>query len=126
MNTRDLLREVEIAFPFVPKPEGLEISFHKVGCHECDYLREDLADVKGSEVDANALRTVVQEMSSLSAKGWRWILPSYLRHCLSVDSTYDDMETEFLIYNLRPDLKYQKDTIARLSLLNSRQIDCLI
>jgi hypothetical protein len=62
----------------------------------------------------------------LSAKGWRWILPSYLRHCLNVDSTYDDMETEFLIYNLRPDLKYQKDTMSRLSLLNRRQIECLI
>lgn len=125
-STADLIKEVEDVFPPVPKPQGLELSFHQNGCDECRLVRQDLEGYRDPELPFKALRYLHSEWSCLSAKGWRWALPSYLKHCLTVDSTYDDMETEFLIYTLRPDLKYQKDTLERLSLLSRSQLDCLI
>lgn len=126
MNTADLIKEVDEVFPPVPKPHGVDLSFHKVGCDECRYVRQDLEGIDGSELPFETLRYLRGELSCLSAKGWRWVLPSYLKHCLTVDSTYDDLETEFLIYNLGPELKYQKETLERLSLLNKSQIECLV
>ena len=126
MDTDALLREVKEVFPPVPKPPDIQISFHKVGCPDCQYLREDLREFSGPELPFEVLRDVHQEMTCLSAKGWRWVLPSYLTHCLTTESVYDDMETEFLIYNLGPELKYQKETLERLSLLNKAQVECLI
>jgi len=126
MNTADLVKEVEDVFPSISKPQGLDLTFHKTGCDECMYVRQDMEGITGAELPFKTLRYLHDEWSCLSAKGWRWVLPSYLKHCLTVDSTYDDMETEFLIYNLGPELKYQKDTLERLSLLNQAQIECLI
>jgi len=127
MNTETLLQEVEKTFVPVKKPSGFAISFHKVGCDECDYLRNYLEVCTDPLLPPEAIRYMHGELSCLSAKGWRWVLPSYLHHCLAADSTTDgDQATEFLIYNLGPDLKYQKETMQRLSLLNLKQIDCLI
>jgi hypothetical protein len=127
MNTEMLLKEVEKVFVPVAKPSGFAISFHKVGCDLCRYLRNDLEIHKDRWLPPDAIRTIYGEISCLSAKGWRWVLPSYLHHCLVADSTTDhNQETEFLIYNLGPDLKYQKETMQRLSLLNAKQIACLI
>ncbi len=126
MDTEALLKEVEKVFVQVNKPSGLAISFHKVGCCQCEYLRKDMACHEGQWLPSEAIRYLHGEMSCLSAKGWRWVLPSYLRHCLTQDTNKDPKETEFLIYNLGPALKYQKETIQRLSMLNAEQITCLI
>ncbi len=67
-----------------------------------------------------------RQMSQLSAKAWRWILPHYLKFCLTPEAEYNRMETEFLIYSLGPTLEFQKETLERLSNLNKAQIDCLI
>jgi hypothetical protein len=126
MNIEHLKKEIESAFSFVDKPKGLALSFHKDDCHQCGYLREDLAAYKGKELPEEAIREIHQEMSCLSAQGWRWALPSYLRYCLTEQAKYTQMETEFLIYNLAPELKYQLETKQRLSALNKEQVQCLI
>jgi len=127
MNTETLLTEVEKVFIPINKPSGFAISSHKVGCDLCEYLRKDLEVYSDRLLPSEAIRYIYGEISCLSAKGWRWVLPSYLHHCLTADSTTDhDQATEFLIYNLGPDLKYQKETMQRLSLLNEKQINCLI
>lgn len=127
MDTETLLLEVEKVFIPVNKPTGFALSFHKVGCASCEYLRKGLEIYTDRFLSPEAIRYMHGEMSCLSAKGWRWVLPSYLHHCLTADSTTDgDQTTEFLIYNLGPALKYQKETMQRLSLLNREHIDCLI
>ena len=45
---------------------------------------------------------------------------------MTVTSTYDDREAEFLIYNLGPKPEHREDTIQRLADLNDEQITCLI
>jgi hypothetical protein len=126
METAELLSEVERLFPFVAKPSGLDISFHEDECLQCDYLRRDLEEYVGSELPRTALREIYSEMSCLSAQGWRWVFPSYLRHCLAETTDYDNSETEFLIYNLGPAPEHEAETIQRLAALSDEQISCLI
>jgi len=111
--------------PPVPKPEGRDISLHESGCWQCKYLRDDLAQYEDSELPNEAIRSLHQELSCLSARGWRWVLPSYLRRCLTQDPAYDAVETEFLIYNLGPSPEHESETRERLSALNREQVNCL-
>ena len=126
MDTESLLHEIESEFPLVEMPPDIELSFHKIDCAQCEYLRNDLSEYRNKEITGKEIRSIHQEMSCLSAKAWRWILPHYLKFCLTPEAAYNTMETEFLIYNLGPDLKYQKDTLQRLSQLSKNQISCLI
>ncbi|MCG7981849.1 MAG: hypothetical protein JAY90_03750 [Candidatus Thiodiazotropha lotti] len=121
-----LLKEIKEVFPFINKPQGLSLSFHKDGCPNCDVVRRHLEEYSGQELSRQALRYVHSEMGCLSAKGWSWVLPSLLRYCVGVDDTYDGVETEYLIYSLGPELKYQKEVLEHLSELNGPQVSCLI
>jgi hypothetical protein len=125
MDTDTLSKEIDEAFPLVEMPAGSDLPFHKNGCFECNWLREELETYRGKEITGETIRLIHQELSSLSAKAWRWILPHYLKFCLTPEAEYNTMETEFLIYNLGPDLKYQRETLQRLSNLNKAQIACL-
>ena len=124
MNTEKLLIEIDKTFPFVKKPQGLELSFHKDDCPHCYYLRNDM-EKYSEQIPKEGLSWLHNELSCLSSKGLLWVLPSLLRYCVQTNDTYDGLETEFLIYHLSPDLKYQKDTIKQLSLFSNEQIGCL-
>jgi hypothetical protein len=124
VDTQALLEEINAVLPPVPKPEGTAISFHESGCSHCEYLRNDLAQYTDSELSNEDIRSLHQEMSCLSARGWRWVLPSYLRRCLTQD-LYDPVETEFLIYNLGPSEEHDAETRERLALLSQQQVACL-
>lgn len=126
MDTEALLSEVERAFPYVEKPRGPDLSFHADGCGLCRYLREDLELYSGRELPPQALRTIHGDMSCLSAAGWSWVLPSYLRHCLTVAGTSNDPETEFLIYNLSPPPEDRAQTTERFGALDEEQLACLV
>jgi hypothetical protein len=126
MDNDRLLKEIESAFPFVEMPDAQDLTFHQAGCHECEDLRKDIEDYRGKEITGQVIRFFHQEMSLLSAKAWQWILPHYLRFCLTPEALYDTAATQFLIYNLGPELQFQKDTLQRLSGFNQTQIDCLI
>jgi hypothetical protein len=123
-DTASLSELIESAFPFVEMPSAAELV--SPSCEDFEYLTEELERYRGRQIDGAAIRLVHQELSHLSAKGWRWILPHYLRFCLTTEAEYNRMETEFLIYSLGPDLKFQGDTAHRLALLAPRQISCLI
>jgi len=96
------------------------------GRTDIEYVAEELERYRSKPIDGDAIRLVHQELSNLSAKAWRWILPHYLRFCLTAEAEYNRMETEFLIYNLAPELQFQTDTSQRLSLLTAMQVACLI
>ncbi len=126
MNTDNILNIIESAFPFVEKPIGMALSFHKDDCLHCKFALRDIEEYSEKEIPREGLRKIYCEMSMLSAEGWRWVLPSYLRFCVSHKNLNRDDETEFLIYNLAPDEKFYAETIERLAALNALQIECLI
>lgn len=125
MKTEILIQEIENCFPYVEKPQGLALPFHKNGCHQCEFLVEDLELYKEQQIPEKGIREAYTEMSCLSAKGWRWVLPSYLRLCvLSVEECRDF--TEFLIYNLSPAEAHKAGAKERLSELNQEQLNCIL
>jgi hypothetical protein len=122
----ELAQEIEATFPIVEMPAAHEIPFKTLDSTEAAYLTAELDQFRGKLLDGDAIRLIHQELSHLSAKAWQWLLPHYLRFCLTPEAAYSRMETEFLIYNLGPDLPFQRDTLQRLSLLTTAQIQCLI
>lgn len=126
MNIEKLTKEIEECFPFVEKPNGAALSFHETDCFECDDLRSDLESYIDKEIPPEAIRKMYHEMSMLSAEGWCWALPSYLRFCLTEKAVYNQDEIEFLIYNFGPSEEFQADTKNRLSGFNRKQIECIL
>lgn len=126
MDSLILLKEIERVFPFVEMPPKDELVFHQNDCAGCDYLQEDIEQYRDTEISSEFIRLIHQELSQLSAVAWRWVLPSYLRYCLTAEAEYSRMEMEFLIYSLGPADEFQKDTVERLSKLNQKQVGCLI
>jgi hypothetical protein len=126
MKATTLINEIESEFPEVEMPEGLALSFHKDDFFECEYLRNDLEEYRGKEISGEVIRLLHQELSCLSADGWLWILRHYLKFCLTPEAEYNQMETEFLIYNLGPDEKFEEETLQRLSGLNQAQLNCIV
>jgi hypothetical protein len=124
MHAQALLEEIATVLPPVEKPGREDIAFHKSGCDQCNYLRKDLEQYQGKTLPDEAIRYLHNEWSCLSAAATRWVLPSYLVRCLTQD-TYDPLETEFLIYTLAPEAKYELETTQRLSKLSHQQIGVL-
>jgi hypothetical protein len=125
MSTNILLKEIEAEFPFVERPPTSNLVFHS-GCGGCADLIDDLEGLTGSSISVEGIRAIHQSLPHLSAEGWRWMLPSYLRYAITPEAEYNRMEVEFLVYSLRPRLNFQADTAKRLSLLAPGQIRCLI
>lgn len=102
MDRLELLDELDRLLPPVDKPEGPDLSFHPSGCDACDMLRTELAIWPGRKLPMEALFWLHDDMSSLSAAGWRWALPSYLRLVLESPPDEINLLLGFLILNLNP------------------------
>lgn len=116
---------VEQIFPFMPRPGLSELSFHGDDCAHCEVSRKFLSEYTGSELPTSAVRYLFDELSTLSPKGFEWVLPSYLRHVLDEPDGLNS-STEYLIYNLGPNPECEEETALRLSRLNDKQIQCFI
>jgi hypothetical protein len=126
MKSDELEQELESAFPFVDKPKGIDLSFHKDDCLHCQYLRNDLDSYADQHLSKDGIRELYNDMSCLSASGWYWVFPSYLRLCLNQEASLFSNETEYLIYNLAPESKYKEETKQRLSAFNKPQLKCIL
>ena len=116
-----------MAFPRVEMPERSRLLFKGMqGVGDSELLVQDLEELRGKPIDGAVIRSVHQELSFLSAETWRWLLPHYLRYCLTDEARYNRFETQFLIYNLGPSLEFQRDTQKKLALLTKSQLACLI
>jgi hypothetical protein len=126
MDTEILIGEIRRVFPIVDLPTRTELRFHADECPQCEYLADHLDENRGKPVNGPMIRYMHQELSCLSAKGWAWMLPHYLPYCLTPEAEYNQMETEFLLYNLAPDEQFAPETRIRLSALSPLQLHCLV
>ncbi|WAF87349.1 hypothetical protein NRL37_07785 [Metapseudomonas otitidis] len=126
MDRLELLDELDRMLPPVDKPEGPDLSFHPSGCDACDMLRTELAIWPGRKLPMEALFWLHDDMSSLSAAGWRWALPSYLRLVLESPPDEINLLLGFLILNLNPSPAYREDTRTRLGALDAQQLGLLL
>ena len=120
-----LIDRINYVFPYIEMPAYRELSFCKPACEQDKGFFEGLELYRDKEITGEVIRLVHQELYLLSGKSWAWILPHYIRYCLTPEGEYNGSETEFLIYNLGPSKRFRSDTKKRLSKLNNSQISCL-
>ena len=125
MDTATLLREIEIAFPPVPKPSPDNITFHGKGCFQCQFLREELEGYTEPTLPDEAIEYLVNELTLLSPQATRWVLPSYLRRCITMDPQ-TGAETEYLIYTLSPGPEFHEEIREQTKLLCVDQLKVLL
>lgn len=124
MDSLLLLKRVESVFPYVEMPAHENLPFHKSNCRACGYFANDVEEYRGREVSSEFVRSIHQELPCASALATLWILPIYLRYCLT-EGQYSSTEVDYFIDGLRPEEKFKADTLERLSLLNSEQLKCI-
>lgn len=124
MTHIEIVALVEGAFPYVPRPDLSEISFHGDDCPHCEMSRNFLGEFTEPELPPSAIRYLFDELTTLSPKAMAWVLPSYIRQTLT-DPEHMDSATEYLIYNLGPSAEFEEETTVRLSSLDGKQIQCL-
>jgi hypothetical protein len=117
--------EIESRFPFVDRPLDSQLCLHP-DAPTCSELLRSLGELQHRELRVGEIRVVHQLLNQLSPRALLWILPSYLRYCVTAEAEYSRMEVEFLIYSFGPELRFQQDAVKRLSLLSRGQIECLI
>ncbi len=121
----ELIAQIKRAFPPVSKPADVDLVEHPAGCVECAWVENHLRSVPGPLLPREALRGLHSDMSCLTPAGWRWALPSFLRHCLTGPHD-DDLETEYMIYFLGGVDASQPDAREQLALFDQSQIDCVL
>ncbi|MFZ6874081.1 DUF6714 family protein [Undibacterium sp. Di27W] len=126
MDNKFLLDEIASSFPIVPMPAKTALSIHLDDCAQCGYLRNYLEKQRDKKITADVIRYLHNELSCLSTAGLKWILPHYLKFCLTPEAEYSKLETEFMIYHLGPKLKFQQETKAQLAGFNPKQMSCLV
>jgi hypothetical protein len=124
-DAESLAKEIDQAFPLIGMPSPEEIQRHLTGCPTCEHLAADLESYRDKLIGVEVIRELHQEISHLSAKALQWILPYYLKYCLTPEAEYSGFETEFLIYSLAPVEEFEADVTCQLSLFNSNQIRVL-
>lgn len=126
MKKGELSAEIDRVFPRVPMPDRARLFDGKADPKMSAEILDDIERMGRDGVDGAAIRAIHQELSLLSAEMWRWLLPQYLKYCLTEEAQYNRFETEYLIFNLGPELQFQSDAKKRLSLLTNEQLLCLV
>lgn len=125
MDIQELQSEIEKVFSIRDMPAENLVTLHGHECPDCAGLLTDLEQYRDKPIDGEVIRLIHQELYHLSPLGWSWILPHYLRYCLTPEAIYNRFETEFLIYSLAPDLEFEKDSLFRMSSMSGDQVRCL-
>jgi hypothetical protein len=121
-----LLKEINDVFPIMEMPASAKLTYHQDDCYLCAEVHRFLDASRNMEVDDALIRFLHQELSHLSPTAFRWILPYYLKFCLSSGGKFSQEETYFLVYYLSPDPEFQDDVCRRLSALDASQKSCLV
>ncbi len=125
-STAVLCEEIRRVFPSVEMPPQSKLLFRRGAADRHADILNVLEEKRRGSIDGGFIRAIHQELSQLSAEAWRWVIPHYLCYCLTEEAQYNRFETEYLIYNLGPELQFQRDTEKCLSLFDAQQIHCLI
>lgn len=125
MTLTEVLTRVDDAFQPSPKPALTEFPLHQKDCGDCEYLEERLAVYNGADFTPTALQFLFGALSTLSATATLWLLSTRLRQLL-LNPVEMDLATEQLIYRLSPSAEFEAETRQQLSLLNEKQIACLM
>ena len=126
MHPQVLLERIQVQFPPIARPAGEGALLHGGDCAQCNALHDSLRGVDAPILPLAALRGIYDQVEHLSAAGWRWVLPSYLAHCLRLARSQTELETEFLTFNLGASMHGLAESVGRLTAFTSEQKKCLV
>ena len=126
MHPQALLERVQSEFPPIARPAGERALLHTGDCAQCHALRESLQGVVDPVLPLAALRGIYDQVDHLSAAGWRWVLPSYMFHCLHLARSQTLLDTEFLTFNLGASMHGLAESAERLIAFTQGQKKCLV
>lgn len=126
VKTDQLLKEINAVFPTIPMPSPAESTIHQDNCEPCGDVRRYFEIYRNLEIDAVFIRYMHQNLHQLSSIGFLWLLPHYLKYCLSNEWHYAEELVYFMIYSLDQNPPFEHDAYIRLSALNTAQIRYLI
>ena len=128
----EIYKEINDYFPYVLMPPTDKLVIHNDDCYQCQYLKKDLIELYSNKtiLDEPLIRSLHMELLLLTPESWFWIMPSYLRYCLSrepyIDMNYGDSVTEFLTYQFeQTDFQSKTDIMRNISLFNVNQLNTL-
>lgn len=126
VKTDLLLKEINDVFPTIPMPSPAESTVHQNDCEPCDDVPRYFDIYRDSKIDTVFIRYMHKNLYQLSPLGFLWLLPHYLKYCLSNEWCYAEELVYFLVYHLSPSPQFENDAYIRFSELNAVQIQCLI
>ncbi len=127
MHPQVLLERIQVQFPTIARPAGDGVLLHDVGeCAQCAVLRDSLRGADEPVLPLAVLRGIYDQVEHLSAVGWRWVLPSYLTHCLLLANSQTLLDTEFLTFDLGASMHGLAESVQRLDAFTPAQKACLV
>lgn len=126
MHPQVLLERIQVQFPAIARPAGEGALLHGGDCAQCNALHDSLRGVDAPMLPLAALRGIYDQVEHLSAAGWRWVLPSYLTHCLLLANSQTLLDTEFLTFDLGASMHGLAESVQRLDAFTAEQKACLV
>lgn len=125
MDDRSLLDEIDSAFPHTKMPATVTRQAPRfIESREID---EDIEEFRFLPITVQAIRAIHLYLPVLSVEAMHWLLPHYLRFCISEEGKrYSRKETASLLCFLGPKPEDVDDTRIILSSLMNEQRICLI
>ncbi|WP_373994454.1 DUF6714 family protein [Duganella sp. Root1480D1] len=106
-------------------PSNELLTLHSDKCSECEYVRENIERFRSSCFGEAGAQVVYLELSHLTAQAWNWMLPHYLRFCISDEAKNESTLTAFFLYQFYPVQKLSQLISHKLFSLNMDQFLCL-
>lgn len=125
MNDKSLRYEIDSAFPHTEMPASVTRQAPRfIESREID---EDIEEFRFLPVTVQTIRAIHLYLPVLSVEAMHWLLPHYLRFCISEEGKcYSRKETASLLCFLGPKPEHVDDTRIILSSLMNEQRICLI
>jgi hypothetical protein len=120
-----LLQRVQFVFPDFPMPPLDEMMSFTGGDVLCANFIEELDQYRFKAVDDALIRSSRLELYCLCPDAFKWILPHYIRYCLTAEILHTEDLVEFLVYFFKPAPEFLEDRLKRISALSIDQLTCV-
>lgn len=125
MDNRSLLEEIDSVFPRAAMPA--KVTRQAPRFIESSEIDEEIEEFRGFPFTAATIRAIYRYLPVLSVEAMHWLLPHYLRFCLSDEGRrYSRKEAASLLYFFAPGPEFVEDTMMIISSFTNEQRLCLI
>jgi hypothetical protein len=124
-----IIEEIDKAFPPVDMPVRQKLYCSDGQLRDPDQLEEDLDCFRRKLVNRELFYWVHDELILLSPETWRWLIPNYVKFCLTREGYYNEFPEQpanALIWVLGCESAESTQLELRLAFFNKGQLGCLL